>query len=71
MIKIWALGGSAASRTIDTHVGRIRAKLNVVAEHGWELKAVYGHGYRLERAGPISLGSPLSVGREWIEPEET
>ena len=34
---------------MDTHVRRIRNKLGLVYERGWELKAVYAHGYRLER----------------------
>jgi len=38
-----------ASRTMDTHVCRIRAKLMLTEEHGWRLAAVYRHGYRLER----------------------
>jgi len=36
------------SRTLDTHVSRIRNKLGLLPEHGWSLAAVYGHGYRLE-----------------------
>jgi len=71
--KIWgvARAGSVSSRTIDTHVCRIRGSLGLVAEHGWELKAVYGLGYRLERTNPASHGSLLRVGGEWMEPEET
>ena len=47
--------GCVTSRTIDTHVSRIRGKLGLVSERGWELKAVYGHGYRLERTQPPAL----------------
>jgi len=38
-----------SSRTLDTHVSRIRKKLKLTREHGWNLAAVYAHGYRLER----------------------
>jgi DNA-binding response OmpR family regulator len=39
-----------ATRTVDTHVSRLRRKLLLDGEHGWRLTAVYQHGYRLERA---------------------
>lgn len=47
---VW--GGRSAelnTRTVDTHVSRIRGKLQLTAENGWRLSAVYQHGYRLER----------------------
>jgi DNA-binding response OmpR family regulator len=34
---------------VDTHISRIRRKLGIGPERGWRLKAVYNHGYRLER----------------------
>jgi len=40
---------AVSSRTLDTHVSRIRKKLKLTREHGWNLAAVYAHGYRLER----------------------
>jgi DNA-binding response OmpR family regulator len=35
------------TRTVDTHVSRLRKKLGLAAS-GWRLAAVYQHGYRLE-----------------------
>lgn len=35
------------TRTVDTHVSRVRRKLGM-ADSGWRLAAVYDHGYRLE-----------------------
>jgi two-component system response regulator RegX3 len=52
---VWGGNGSVTSRTIDTHISRIRSKLGLVYEHGWELKAVYAHGYRLEQAKRAAL----------------
>jgi DNA-binding response OmpR family regulator len=35
---------------VDTHVSRLRKKLQLSGEHGWRLTAIYQHGYRLEPA---------------------
>lgn len=48
--SIWNIRGDVATRTVDTHVSRLRKKLGLDGEHGWRLNAVYQHGYRLERA---------------------
>jgi DNA-binding response OmpR family regulator len=55
---VWRENGGFTSRTIDTHVSRIRSKLGLVSQHGWQLKAVYAHGYRLERKQAAALLSP-------------
>ena len=47
--NIWNIRGDVATRTVDTHVSRLRKKLRLAGEHGWRLSAVYQHGYRLER----------------------
>ena len=46
---VWGRSTSVSSRTLDTHVSRIRNKLGLTPGNGWQLKAVYAHGYRLER----------------------
>jgi len=48
--SVWKRSPKINTRTIDTHISRIRNKLNLTAENGWNLKAIYQHGYRLERA---------------------
>ncbi len=47
--RIWGVDASLDTRTVDTHVSRIRRKLELEEPKGWQLTSVYGHGYRLER----------------------
>jgi DNA-binding response OmpR family regulator len=47
--KVWAVDNDIDTRTVDTHVSRIRRKLLLEPANGWQLTTVYGHGYRLER----------------------
>lgn len=46
---VWNLSSAVSTRTVDTHVSRLRKKLGLNGDHGWRLTAVYQHGYRLER----------------------
>jgi two-component system response regulator RegX3 len=46
--SVWGRNPNLNTRTVDTHISRIRSKLDLRPEHGWQLKAVYQHGYRLE-----------------------
>lgn len=47
---IWGIGNqSVSTRTVDTHVSRLRKKLELSEENGWTLSAIYQHGYRLEK----------------------
>jgi DNA-binding response OmpR family regulator len=46
---VWSRDINTPSRTIDTHVSRIRSKLQLRPENGYRLHSVYGGGYRLER----------------------
>ena len=47
--SVWGPSGAVTSRTLDTHVSRIRSKLGLQPAQGWHLKSVYAHGYRLEQ----------------------
>jgi DNA-binding response OmpR family regulator len=45
---VWGLGIEALSRSLDTHVSRLRTKLDLRPANGFLLLAIYGLGYRLE-----------------------
>jgi DNA-binding response OmpR family regulator len=47
--KVWADARDLHTRTLDTHVSRIRTLLLLVPESGYALSAVYGIGYRLDK----------------------
>lgn len=46
--KIWGVSADIDTRTVDTHVSRLRRKLALVDTNGWKLESVYGYGYRME-----------------------
>lgn len=47
---IWGIENAAVStRTVDTHISRLRRKLKLGDDNGWKLSAIYQHGYRMER----------------------
>ena len=46
--NVWGTSGELSTRTVDTHVSRVRSKLGINPDNGVRLSAVYNHGYRLE-----------------------
>lgn len=46
---VWGLNAAVTTRTLDTHVSRLRAKLELGPAMGLRLTSVYRYGYRLER----------------------
>jgi DNA-binding response OmpR family regulator len=47
--SVWGRNPDINTRTVDTHVSRIRTKLAIQPDMGWKLSSIYQHGYRLER----------------------
>lgn len=47
--NVWNIGVDVQSRTVDTHISRVRSKLKLRPENGWRLTSVYHYGYRLEQ----------------------
>lgn len=51
--QIWGIENREVStRTVDTHVSRLRKKLQLNEDNGWRLSSVYQHGYRIEKIDP-------------------
>lgn len=59
---IWKLNNppdtNLMSRSLDTHISRIRNLLRLRPDHGYRLGAVYGQGYRLEATERLSHPDP-------------
>jgi DNA-binding response OmpR family regulator len=54
MEEVWGAGANVSSRTLDTHVCRLKSKLGLTPDRGFNFGPVYGFGYRLERtAAPV------------------
>lgn len=48
----WGRALNVESRSLDTHIYRIRQKLRLTPENGLRLASVYTLGYRLDQLGP-------------------
>ncbi|TDX98147.1 response regulator transcription factor [Thiohalophilus thiocyanatoxydans] len=55
--SVWGYDASLNTRTVDTHVSRIRKKLELFPEQGWRLSSIYHQGYRLEQISAEEPGS--------------
>jgi len=48
--SVWGHSEEVNTRTLDTHISRLRKKLQFSVESGWKLTSIYHHGYRLENS---------------------
>jgi two-component system, OmpR family, response regulator RegX3 len=62
---VWGKAVSTLSRTIDTHVSRVRKKLDIAPQNGFRLVPVYNIGYRLERVN-YNVANAANVANEAI-----
>jgi DNA-binding response OmpR family regulator len=46
--SLWGFDYFGDSRTVDSHIKRLRAKLDVVEHPGWTIKTIWGVGYKFE-----------------------
>lgn len=49
---VWGGDADISSRTMDTHVSRLRSKLGLNTASSYRVLPVYGYGYRLDRLDP-------------------
>ena len=49
--SLWGYDYYGDSRTVDSHIKRLRAKLDSVPHPDWTIKTIWGVGYKLEIAG--------------------
>ena len=55
--SVWGHGADINTRTLDTHISRLRKKLRFNNDTGWRLSAIYHHGYRLENDAEWFIGA--------------
>ncbi len=46
--SLWGFDYFGDSRTVDSHIKRLRAKLDTVDHPGWNIKTIWGVGYKFE-----------------------
>ncbi len=54
METVWRTTAALATRTLDMHISRVRAKLDLQPENGFRIFTVFGYGYRLESIGKFA-----------------
>ena len=50
--SLWGYDYFGDSRTVDSHIKRLRAKLDAFDHPGWNVKTIWGVGYRFEITEP-------------------
>lgn len=46
--SLWGFDYYGDTRTVDSHIKRLRAKLDEIPHDGWEIKTIWGVGYKFE-----------------------
>lgn len=60
--QVWGTRADLNTRTVDTHISKLRGKLGLHPDAGWRLRSVYQHGYRLERLGEDTQADEAGTG---------
>ena len=51
LLSLWGYDYEGDSRTVDSHIKRLRAKLDAHQPQGFTIKTIWGVGYRMEAGG--------------------
>jgi len=46
--SVWGLNSDVTTRTVDSHMSKLRRKLTLTPENGWRMVSIYQFGYRME-----------------------
>jgi DNA-binding response OmpR family regulator len=60
MDAVWKRRVPDTSRTIDSHLSRVRTKLDLWPHRGMRLASIHGAGYRLDALSPSMVNSALA-----------
>lgn len=61
MEAVWGVVADLDTRTVDSHISRLRTKLKLRPDAGWDLRCLYGRGYRLQRIARSPASRPAAV----------
>jgi|GEM_PF-18629 len=59
--ELWGISADIDTRTIDNHMSRVKKKLALGRDNGWQVVAVHGWGYRFEKIGNDTPTSPAAL----------
>jgi DNA-binding response OmpR family regulator len=59
---IWGQNSDVISRSLDTHISRLRTLLDLRPDNGYVVSAVYGMGYRFEEVTSPASSTPVPTG---------
>jgi DNA-binding response OmpR family regulator len=54
--EVWQVHKGIETRSLDTYLSRLRKRLGLDGTHGWRLRTIYQHGYRLENEATADAG---------------
>ncbi|MEO9463355.1 MAG: response regulator transcription factor [Marinomonas sp.] len=58
--RVWGGNAEMETRTIDVHISRLRAKLDLNPENGFVIRTVFGFGYRMDEYIDEEDDTPIS-----------
>jgi DNA-binding response OmpR family regulator len=61
LLTVWHTSAALETRSVDTHMWRLRAALELHGTHGYKLGSVYNRGYRLETCSHVSPHAPAGL----------